>query len=238
MWLIFHEILFRFFEKDQLRVKCGNIKLKAKGDRGVKSIIYHPLYDEPKLTNNIGIIFLEEDYDLVENEINVACLPTSSSSTEFDPSTCIGTGWGAQFEGIKKLKILLDKPCWSTSLENYIWFSAINDRQVTLKSIFQPILDRPTCKEKLDLKGNLAKSKLCAGGQGQNFCSGDGGGPLVCNLKDDPSRFVQAGIISGNLAGSDCSENGQPGIFESVTNGLCFIKHAIGCKVHNFNSRL
>ena len=111
------------------------------------------------------------------------------------------------------------------------WFSAINDQQRTLKSIFQPIIDRSTCKEKLDLKGNLAKSSICAGGQGQNFCTGDGGGPLVCNMKDDPSRFVQAGIISGNLAGSDCSERGQPGIFESVTNSLCFIKDAIECKV-------
>ena len=83
----------------------------------------------------------------------------------------------------------------------------------------------------MSLKGNLAKSSICAGGQGQNFCTGDGGGPLVCNMKDDPSRFVQAGIISGNLAGSDCSERGQPGIFESVTNGLSFIKDAIECNV-------
>ena len=79
--------------------------MRDKSDRRIKSMIHHPLADETKLTNNIALLFLEEDYDLVENEINVVCLPTSSSSTEFDPSTCIGTGWGTIFQGLKKLNI-------------------------------------------------------------------------------------------------------------------------------------
>ena len=33
---------------------------------------------------------------------------------------------------------------------------------------------------------------MCAGGQlGEDACFGDGGGPLVCPLKQDPQRYVQ-----------------------------------------------
>ena len=96
--------IFRFYTVDQLKVKCGTIKLREKSDRRLKLIIHHPLADETKLTNNIALLFLEKDYDLVENEINVVCLPTSSSSTEFDPSTCIGTGAGHTISRFEKTK--------------------------------------------------------------------------------------------------------------------------------------
>ena len=43
---------------------------------------------------------------------------------------------------------------------------------------------------------NLHRSFICAGGvAGEDTCRGDGGGPLVCPLANDPNTYVQVGSI-------------------------------------------
>jgi len=49
---------------------------------------------------------------------------------------------------------------------------------------------------------------------------GDGGSPLVCPLQNDPTRFVQAGIVAWGLG---CGENGTPGVYASIANGRQWI---------------
>ena len=42
---------------------------------------------------------------------------------------------------------------------------------------------------------------------------GDGGSPLVCPVKNDPSRFMQAGIVAWGIG---CGENQIPGVYANV----------------------
>lgn len=53
-----------------------------------------------------------------------------------------------------------------------------------------------------------------------SFLQGDGGSPLVCPLKNDPSRYVQAGIVAWGLG---CGENGTPGVYANVAHARRWI---------------
>lgn len=52
------------------------------------------------------------------------------------------------------------------------------------------------------------------------FLQGDGGSPLVCPLKNDPKRYVQAGIVAWGLG---CGENGIPAVYANIAHGRRWI---------------
>ena len=114
--------------------------------------------------------------------------------------------------------------------------SEVLDFQKTLKAIDLPVIHQRDCqeviKDVLNVKFRVHSSQMCAGGiEAQDTCEGDGGGPLVCELESNPDQFVQVGIISASLAHTSCGQSGVPGIYSSVSNGVCFIKSAIECRV-------
>lgn len=45
------------------------------------------------------------------------------------------------------------------------------------------------------------------------FPQGDGGSPLVCPLRNDPKRYVQAGIVAWGLG---CGDDGLPGVYANI----------------------
>lgn len=59
---------------------------------------------------------------------------------------------------------------------------------------------------------------------GEKTYSGDGGSPLVCPLKDNPSRYVQAGIVAWGLG---CGENGTPGVYANVAHARQWVDEQI-----------
>ncbi len=60
------------------------------------------------------------------------------------------------------------------------------------------------------------------------MCKGDGGSPLVCPLKEDPQRLVQAGVVAWGLG---CGDGGVPGVYASVAEGACWIDYAATCRL-------
>merc|ERR1712203_888989 len=69
---------------------------------------------------------------------------------------------------------------------------------------------------------------ICAGGvDGKDTCKGDGGSPLVCQSKFDPTSYVQAGIVAWGIG---CGEDNTPGVYASVSKGVCWIDYAMTCQ--------
>merc|ERR1712150_441978 len=58
-------------------------------------------------------------------------------------------------------------------------------------------------------------------------CKGDGGSPLVCQSKFDPTSYVQAGIVAWGIG---CGEDNTPGVYASVSKGVCWIDYAMTCQ--------
>ena len=70
--------------------------------------------------------------------------------------------------------------------------------QAQLRHASLPIIPNGICEEllrgtRLGPRFRLHPSFVCAGGDGPDTCQGDGGGPLICPLVADASRFAQVG---------------------------------------------
>ena len=186
----------------------------------MKKIFIHPLYvpDVDKLyRNNIALLFLEKDFDLNEN-LNVVCLPTEKTYDDYLPETCIATGFGERPEG-----------------------QGLDDFQDKMKALPIPIITNSACEGWIDKffakkTYRVPSSQICAGIDGSfetDTCTGDGGGPLVCNKKSDPNTFVQMGVTSARLRSAPCGTTSVPGIYSKVSdkNIICMIKSVIECEV-------
>ena len=57
---------------------------------------------------------------------------------------------------------------------------------------------------------------------------GDGGSPLVCPIKGNPSQYVQAGIVSWGIG---CGQDGIPGVYANVA----YLKPWIDEKMRQWN---
>lgn len=59
---------------------------------------------------------------------------------------------------------------------------------------------------------------------------GDGGGPLVCQDANDPTRYQQAGIVAWGIG---CGENNTPGVYANVALFRDWIDEQIAYQGHN-----
>merc|ERR1739842_224684 len=55
---------------------------------------------------------------------------------------------------------------------------------------------------------------------------GDGGSPLVCQSKFDPTAYVQAGVVAWGIG---CGEDATPGVYASVSKAVCWIDYSMSC---------
>ena len=200
---------------NRLFVRCGDWDVnndhepRAHQDRNVRAIEVHYLHIPPSNRNNIALLFTEQDFDLGEH-IDTICLPQPGDV--FDNQVCFATGWGKDQFG-----------------EEGVY-------QQRLKEVSLPIVEDAECerahntfKAKKGYRQNfqLDHSLLCAGGAGEDTCTGDGGGPLVCAHPGEAGRYVQAGIVN---AGVECNTESIPAVYTDVPNLVCWIDWAVTCK--------
>ena len=155
------------------------------------SMEVHERFNAANLRYDIGLLFLEEPVQL-QQHIDTICLPQKNEN--FDHANCVATGYGKdQFHGGRFQNIM---------------------KQVDL-----PVVPHRECQNRLRTTRlgrwfRLHRTFTCAGGvEGVDVCRGDGGSPYVCPSKEDPTKYVQVGIVAWGIG---CGEGGIPGVYGSV----------------------
>ncbi|CAI6358875.1 unnamed protein product [Macrosiphum euphorbiae] len=167
-------------------------------DVGVSKIVYHPKYDNETIHNDIALIKLESEIKF-HSHINIICIPDNENQINYDPQSCVSTGWGQNGHEPSKYGY-----------------------QTELKKVDLSVVPNVLCQKTLQ-ETNLGKnfvlheSFLCAGGMtGVDACKGDGGGPLICAMKEDQGeskKYIQVGIVSWGIG---CGDENIPGVYSSV----------------------
>merc|ERR1711902_179475 len=128
----------------------------------------HPGYIKKNLNNDVAIIVMKDEF-ILDRHIDTICLPNQNDYSNINWKGCVATGWG--------------KDNWGQA----------GQYQVIMKQITMDMVDHETCEAKLRTTRlgeffKLHKSFNCAGGVGgEDACTGDGGGPLVCPTKSSQS---------------------------------------------------
>merc|ERR1719264_547192 len=195
-------------EPTKLKIRCGEwdtqnqTEPRPHQDRYVQNLDIHPEFNPRNLANDWAVLYTSQDFDL-QPHIDTICLPQPEEL--FDFQTCFATGWGKD------------------------QFGAAGNYQVVLKEIDLPVVGHDQCEAslrttRLGKRFQLDDSFICAGGvDGKDTCKGDGGSPLVCQSKFDPTSYVQAGIVAWGIG---CGEDNTPGVYASVSKGVCWIDYA------------
>merc|ERR1712127_825824 len=196
----------------KLKIRCGEwdtqntTEPRDHQDRYVNAVDVHPEFNSKNLANDWALLYTSEDFEL-QQHIDTMCLPEPEEI--FDFQTCFATGWGKD------------------------QFGAAGQYQVVLKEIDLPVVGHDQCEvslrtTRLGKRFQLDDSFICAGGaDGKDTCKGDGGSPLVCPSKYDPNTYVQAGIVAWGIG---CGEDNPPGVYASVSKGICWIDYAMSCQ--------
>jgi len=205
-------------EREQLKVRIRFTDLKKgnfEDDYNVAQFISHPKFDKKRLSDNIGVMFLEKPLDLIrEDGINAACLPACNNM--FDHTfvnhtgvRCWSAGFGAKEKGGQETFIL-------TKTDIPIFPDRAKCETEITKAIREKT-KRPRLRPTV-----LTPGELCAGGEpGKDTCSGDGGSPLVCQAVS--GRWHVVGLVSWGIG---CGVAGRPAIYTNVFHYLDFIYEA------------
>ncbi|XP_058797006.1 phenoloxidase-activating factor 2 [Phymastichus coffea] len=189
-----------------LKIRAGEWDTQTKNevlphqDRLVKSVITHEQYHKGALYYDFGLLILVDPVDLNNENVGIVCLPEPTDN--FDYSRCFASGWGKDI------------------------FGKEGHYQVILKRVELPIVPNDQCQNalrttRLGKYFQLHSSFICAGGEaGKDTCKGDGGSPLVCPMKRNPSKYVQAGIVAWGIG---CGENHVPGVYANIATGRSWI---------------
>ncbi|XP_003244500.1 phenoloxidase-activating factor 2 isoform X2 [Acyrthosiphon pisum] len=170
---------------------------KSHEDRGVSKIVYHPNHNNGTMFNDVALVELESEI-ILHPHVNVICIPNNEKQINYDPQSCVSTGWGKN------------------------GFEQGSKYQTVLKKVDLSLVPNDLCQQQLRTTrlGNffrLHESFLCAGGiKGVDVCKGDGGGPLICAMKGyqgKSKKYIQVGIVSWGIG---CGDENIPGVYSSV----------------------
>jgi len=75
---------------------------KSHEDRGVSKIVHHPNHNNGTMYNDVALIELESEITL-HPHVNIICIPNNEKQINYDPQSCVSTGWGKNGFGQYKL---------------------------------------------------------------------------------------------------------------------------------------
>lgn len=165
---------------------------------GIESFEYHPDYNRPKYSNDIGLLRLNRSV-IMKDHIQPICLPVTPELRGNTFRKYIVTGWGTTESGTSS--------------------------DVLLEAIL-PRVNNEDCQvmyDRLRLNVRLGSKQICAGGDNMvDTCKGDSGGPLgfFANYEGS-SRFVQFGIVSVGVG--SCGQTSVPGVYCRVADYMDWI---------------
>ncbi|KAJ8983011.1 hypothetical protein NQ317_014308 [Molorchus minor] len=186
------------FEPGDFKIRAGEWDTQTTKERlpyqekDVANITIHPNFNPKTAFSDFALLYLEQPVDLGAH-ISTACLPAQGQI--INSTGCFVTGWG------KKA------------------FGRAGKDPAILKKIELPIVEPSQCqaalrKTRLGEFFILDQSFVCAGGeQGKDACIGDGGSPLVCPDPENPTRYLQVGIVAWGIG---CGEADIPGVYADV----------------------
>ncbi len=167
----------------------------------VIDIFIHEEYYPGNLFNDIALIRVNGYVDYARNpHISPVCLP--DRLLDFSGQRCQTTGWGKDA------------------------FSQGSYQQV-LKEVEVPVIHNRQCEAmlrqtRLGPDFVLHPGFMCAGGEeGKDACTGDGGGPLVCEVG---GLWQLAGIVSWGVG---CGERDVPGVYVKVSQYESWIQQQL-----------
>ncbi|XP_039266601.2 chymotrypsin-like elastase family member 2A [Styela clava] len=156
-------------------------------------VTIHEDYHLKRRTNDIALIKLPKPMKLTP-KIRPICLPQFGVSAPKPGTKCRVAGWG-----------------------DTVGMGPTNYR---LKEATVPIVSPNICKFAYFF--SQTQMILCAGGElGQDTCTGDSGGPLICESPTAPGQWQLQGIISFGAA--KCGTEKLPGIYTQVSYYLFWI---------------
>ncbi|XP_078075357.1 granzyme K-like [Mustelus asterias] len=184
------------FPKYRIQVVLGAHSLSKRGKEQqiftVQRMIPHQRYDSKLITNDIMLLELNGTATL-NQFVNVLKLPTTGKDVK-KGAICNVAGWGKS------------KPPASVS--------------DTLQEVNVTVIDRDVCSEYYTYHPAISRDVLCAGDKmgGRDSCTGDSGGPLLCNGNYN-------GIVS---FGCGCAIANKPGVYTRLSKSyLPWIKEII-----------
>ncbi|KYB28417.1 phenoloxidase-activating factor 2 [Tribolium castaneum] len=150
--------------------------------RSVAHMVLHPHFKLATLQNDIALLFLNKPFKV--EKIGTVCIPPPGS-------------------------VLDNLNCSSAT--------AMKENQTSLKVVRLPMVSRDSCvgslrQSRLGEFFQLHQSFVCAGGNDEDTCGGDGGSPLICPIPGLPGRYQQAGIVSWGIG---CGGN-LPGVYVNL----------------------
>ncbi|KAF6199793.1 hypothetical protein GE061_006091 [Apolygus lucorum] len=176
----------------------SQIEPKPTQKQTARIAVVHKDFNLLNSANNIAILFVRNPFELSET-VGLMCL--SDTLSMIDPKSCLAAGWGKDGQGKKY------------------------DYSPILRKVNLPVISNDECQRKLRTTSlgdrfELMSGFVCAGGVDErDTCQGDGGGPLYCQMKNEPNRYALYGIIAWGMG---CGES-NPTVFTSVPSYINWI---------------
>ncbi|XP_045538067.1 venom serine protease Bi-VSP isoform X2 [Papilio machaon] len=193
-------------------VRLGELDLEREDDGAVpidvliKKKIEHENYSRNSLTNDIGVLILQQDITFTKL-IHPICIPLapelrSNSYVNYNP---LIAGWGSV---------------------SYRGPSASH-----LQALQLPVVSNEYCARAYSAykEQTIDERVLCAGYEsgGRDSCQGDSGGPLmqpIWNSKNFTTSMYQIGVVS---YGKQCAQAGFPGVYTRLTHFIPWVQEKV-----------